>query len=679
MLTAVETYLFRYRALVLGGLALLTLLAGFFALQVSLVSQPERLTPEHHPWIETSNQYLDVQPELRQIFLRLSPGEFEVTPGTAEAVVDAVRASTGLPRDQVSWQAIESLGLIVAATLPRDPAPDAIVLQRLRADLEWTKSEQGIEIDLGGLPIRQIDVAHAARAAFWFFGLGLLVTSLAVFAYARSLRLTALAVLASLISVVWQLAIMQIFGLALDPVLLLIPFVVYSIGLSHGMQQINVIAKEICHGALPIEAARHSFRRLAPPGLLALVTDLAGFITLLIVPVSLVRDMAALAAIGIALKIISNLIMLPLVASYLSFSEDYVERMNRALVARLSLLQKIGSLFQLRTGWVIILLAVAVLAAGGWLASHRTTGPVVLSSQGPLGVEQAAWVDQLALDRFSLFVLAPANSCNDAVLRARLERVVSRLGDIAPTMAIGGQASGAAYLNERSLAGSACAVFPVISFGAISDARMMHDLALEARVISGEEPSDIVLAGGTLGRAAAAADTVARLELPSFVAIFGIIALIVFASYRDWRAVVCCVVPLLVALMIGYSALVLTGKQLTLASLPILVLAVGIGVDYAFYFYNRLRSHLARHFTMGDAFSQAMEEAGAAVIVTGTTISLGTLVWLVSPLSLQAEMGALLAVVFMANMIVAVTLLPALAIVLDRFFPRSLKPGAVRP
>lgn len=679
MLTAIEQFLFQYRAMILGGLALITVIASFFASQISLTSDPARLVPENHPWIETSQEFLDLQPELRQVFLRLRPGDSDVTPGTAEAVIDAVRASTGLPRDQLDWLVIDEAGLVVAATLPRDAAPDAVVLERLRRDLEWTEDEQGISIDLAGLPVRQVEAGYAARSAFWFFGLGLLITSLAVFAYSRSVRLTTLAVLASLVSVVWQLAIMQVFGLSLDPVLLLIPFVVYAIGLSHGMQQINVISQDVCRGASAMEAARGSFRRLAPPGLLAFVTDLAGFITLLIVPVSLVRDMAALAAIGIALKIISNLIMLPLIASYLSFSEDYVERMNRALAKRLAMVQRIGSLFQLRTGWIIILAALVVLVAGGWLAMSRTTGAVVLNSQGPFGVQEAEWAGSLSLDRFSLFVSGPANSCDDADMRLRLGTIAQRMNEISPSMALGDTPPVSAYITDRNLAGPACAVFPVISFVDASDGQTRAQLLHEALAFASEAPQDVRLVGGTVGRATAAGNTVAQLELPSFVAIFTIIAVIVFASYRDFRAVICCVVPLAVATVIGYCALVLSGMSLTLVSLPILVLAVGIGVDYAFYFYNRLRTHLAKHFNMADAFSQAMEEAGAAVIVTGTTISLGTLVWLLSPLSLQAEMGALLAVVFLANMIVAVTLLPALAIVLDHLFPRRLKTGAVRP
>ncbi len=679
MLTAIERFLFQYRAYVLGGLAVITLLAAFSAAQIRLTSDPSRLVPEHHPWIEASEQYLDLQPERRQVFVRLVAGDAEVTPGTAEAVIDAVRVSTGLPRDRIDWQVIDGVGVVLAATLPRHAAPDANVLDQLQRDLAQTEREQGIGLELAGLPLRQVKAVDAARKAFWFFGLGLMVTSVAVFLYARSVRLTALAVLASLVSVIWQLAIMQVFGLTLDPVILLIPFVVYAIGLSHGMQQINVIAQDVCRGTSAFDAARHSFRRLAPPGLLAFVTDLAGFVTLLIVPVSLVRDMAALAAIGIALKIISNLIMLPLIASYFSFSEGYVERMNRSLARRLVIVQRVGALFQLRTGWIIIVMAGVILVAGGWLATGRTTGAVEMNAQGPFGTEAPEWAEALSLDRFSLFVLAPANSCEDANLRTQLGEMAQRMNVIAPSMALGDAPPGSAYVSARGLAGPACAVFPVVSFADQSDGQLVGALASEAQSIAAEQPDSIILAGGTVGRAAAVADTVAQLELPSFAAIFGIIALIVFVSYRDLRAVVCCVVPLAVASVIGYAALVLSGKQLTLVSLPILILAVGIGVDYAFYFYSRLRVHLAKHFDMVDAFSQAMEEAGAAVIVTGTTIALGTLMWLFSPLSLQAEMGALLAVVFLANMIVAVTLLPALAVVLDHLFPRRLAMGAVRP
>ena len=109
---------------------------------------------------------------------------------------------------------------------------------------------------------------------------------------------------------------------------------------------------------------------------------------------------------------------------------------------------------------------------------------------------------------------------------------------------------------------------------------------------------------------------------------------------------------------------------MTVATLPVMVLAVGIGVDYAFYIYNRLQLYLADGMAIVPAFRAALSETGIATIFTAITLSIGVATWVFSPLKFQADMGLLLAFMFMLNMVMAITLLPALAVVIDTVIPR---------
>jgi predicted RND superfamily exporter protein len=109
---------------------------------------------------------------------------------------------------------------------------------------------------------------------------------------------------------------------------------------------------------------------------------------------------------------------------------------------------------------------------------------------------------------------------------------------------------------------------------------------------------------------------------------------------------------------------------LTVATLPVMVLAVGIGVDYAFYIYNRLQMHLAAGQDIVSAFKLALREVGVATVFTALTLSVGVATWSFSPLKFQADMGLLLTFMFMVNMIMAITLLPAIAVLLDTLIPR---------
>ena len=139
---------------------------------------------------------------------------------------------------------------------------------------------------------------------------------------------------------------------------------------------------------------------------------------------------------------------------------------------------------------------------------------------------------------------------------------------------------------------------------------------------------------------------------------------------RDWRAIVACCLPLTLATFLGYWFMKALDIGLTVATLPVMVLAVGIGVDYAFYIYNRLQLYLAEGLPVEAAFKRALLETGNATIFTALTLSVGVATWAFSDLKFQADMGLLLAFMFMTNIVMAITLLPALAVVIDTLIPR---------
>jgi len=122
------------------------------------------------------------------------------------------------------------------------------------------------------------EVAREAQSALWFFLLAFAITAAAALAYTRSLLLASLAVGCSLFSLIWQFGVMGAAGLNLNPLALIIPFLAYAIGVSHGVQQINLISAGVAKGLSGYDAARASFRRLLWPGGSALITAIAGFL-----------------------------------------------------------------------------------------------------------------------------------------------------------------------------------------------------------------------------------------------------------------------------------------------------------------------------------------------------------------------------------------------------------------
>jgi uncharacterized protein len=93
----------------------------------------------------------------------------------------------------------------------------------------------------------------------------------------------------------------------------------------------------------------------------------------------------------------------------------------------------------------------------------------------------------------------------------------------------------------------------------------------------------------------------------------------------------------------------------------VVALGVGIGVDYALYVLSILLVELRKGVALPDAYRRSLQFTGRVVMLTGVTLAVGVATWALSPIKFQADMGLLLAFMFIVNMVGALVLLPALA------------------
>ena len=153
-----------------------------------------------------------------------------------------------------------------------------------------------------------------------FFAIAALIATAIIYAYTRCVRSTALVIACSLVAVVWQLGLVALFGFELDPFSILVPFLVFAIGVSHGAQKMNGIMQDIGRGTHKLVAARYTFRRLFLAGLTALLADAVGFAVLMVIDIPVIHDLALTASIGVAVLIFTNLLLLPVLLSYTGVS-----------------------------------------------------------------------------------------------------------------------------------------------------------------------------------------------------------------------------------------------------------------------------------------------------------------------------------------------------------------------
>ena len=582
--------------------------------------------------------------------------------------------------------------------------------EQLRAQFE----DADFEIQIIGF-VKQIgDIAEQGKAAVPFFILAFFLTAAAVYWYCRSAQLTLLPLACSLVSLVWQFGTLRLLGYGLDPLAILVPFLVFAIGVSHGVQQINYIVREIAHGKTSMQAARASFSGLLIPGTLALVTAFVSFITLVLVPIPMIQELAITASIGVGYKIITNLIMLPVAASYVRVSPDYARQAMLQRERRSQWLHGVARLAEPgRAAWVtlggLLVLGLAIWGSQGRHVGSLEPGAPELRADARFNQDAAAIVAgfNVGLDWLTVVIATEQNACENASMIQLVDDLGWALKQVPGVVAVESAATVGkefvAALNEgnpkmaslprdgRGIGGimlslpktqgirsADCSMQAVNLYLTDHKATTIKAVLQAVKAFSAANQLDgvaIRLASGNAGVAGATNEVLEESELPMMLYVYACIVALVFLTYRDWRAVLSCCLPLTVATWIGYWFMKELNIGLTVATLPVMVLAVGIGVDYAFYIYNRFQLHLAAGQSTAKAVEHAILETGIATIFTALTLTVGVATWSFSQLKFQADMGKLLAFMFMINMVMAMTLLPAFAVTLDRLFPRR---GPVR-
>ena len=570
-------------------------------------------------------------------------------------------------------------------------------------------ADAGYEIQIIGFAKQIGDIADGATAVLGFCAIALLLTALAVYWYCHSVRFTVLLIACSLTSLVWQFGTLKLLGFGLDPLAVLVPFLVFAIGVSHGVQQVNFIVREIAHGHSSYVAARRSFSGLLIPGVLALITAFVSFVTLLLIPIPMVRELAITASLGVAYKIVTNLILLPVAASCFNFKRVYADSALKRGERRAAWLRGLARIAQPRYAGATVAVTLVVFALAAWQSRDRVIGTLQpgapelrADARFNRDATSIAGNYDVGLDWLTVAIESSGKACDEpavgqyeddftAAMRtepgvvsvqsysAMLRTYNQGYNEGYPKMnvvPIAPENYGAESVDVARVKGfmkSDCSMTAVHLFLSDHKATTINRIleAVKQYRASHVFPGiNVRLAAGNAGVLAATNEEVETSELPMMLYVYAAILILVFFAYRDWRAMLACCLPLSVATFIGYWFMKELQIGLTVATLPVMVLAVGIGVDYAFYIYNRLQVHLAGGQTIVKAVQHAMLEVGVATIFTAITLAIGVATWSFSALKFQADMGKLLAFMFLVNLLMAMTALPALASLLERWFPR---------
>ncbi|MGV7207639.1 efflux RND transporter permease subunit [Oxalobacteraceae bacterium A2-2] len=576
---------------------------------------------------------------------------------------------------------------------------DYAALSSSLEDLRRKYDAQNVTLHITGFAKVVGDLLEGLRQIVLFFAASILIASAALYWYTRCVRSTVLVVLCSVVAVVWQLGALPVMGYGLDPYSVLVPFLVFAIGMSHGAQKMNGIMQDIGRGTHRLVAARYTFRRLFMAGLTALLCDAVGFAVLMLIDIKVIRDLAAVASIGVAVLVFTNLILLPVLLSYLGVSERAARRSLETELAEPGRMWRGLAAFTQRR-WALAALAVSLLlGAGGYVLSLQLKtgdldpGAAELRADSRYNRDQAYIVANYAAssDVFAVMVKAPDGACSayDTLMKVdALEWQLRQLPGVEITNSLSllnrrvmsGMNEGSLKWYEllrnqtslnmvtagapRGLYNDSCSLLTLYAY--LQD----HKADTLARVVDTVErfaaannSKDVrfELAAGSAGIEAATNIVVRDASRAMLYWVYGAVILLCLVTFRSWRAVVCAVLPLMLTSILCEALMVVLGIGVKVATLPVIALGVGIGIDYALYVMSIMLSRMRAGDSLEQAYASALRFTGRVVLLTGVTLAVGVATWALSPIKFQADMGILLAFMFLWNMAGALILLPALA------------------
>ncbi len=577
--------------------------------------------------------------------------------------------------------------------------------KQLESQVRALQSEQ-IKIHIIGFAKLVGDMIDGLYDVMAYFAFSVLIASALVLFYTRCLRSTLLLVFCAMLGVIWLLGLLRVLGFVLDPYSILVPFLIFAIGLSHGAQKMNGIMQDVGRGTHKYIAARYTFRRLFMAGLTALLVNIVGFAVLMIIDIPVIRDMALTTSLGVAILIFTKLFLIPVLLSYFGVSPAAARRSVRTAAQ----LEAGGSPMQTVRNWLIrlterrratVTLCVAFVLAGIGLSVGQQVKFGDLNPGAPeLRPESrynrdVAFVSQnygLSTDQFVVMLKTPLGECTNFASLAEADRLSARLRELpgvqttfSPADGVRLASSGLFEGNPKwmtiprndsnrtqafnmfstdrpELADRSCGITPIVAYLKDHKAATLDRVVEEVEAYGAEfntSNRQFMLAAGSAGIEATTNIVVKRSFWTLHFVLYGAVALLCFITFRSWRAVVVALVPLIITSILCEALMVMLDIGIKVATLP--VIAVGVGVDYALYLLSVQLGMQRQGVPLAQSYATSLDFVGRIVALIGWTMAAGVLPWIWSPIKFQADMGILLGFMFIWNMLGALVLIPALS------------------
>jgi predicted RND superfamily exporter protein len=584
------------------------------------------------------------------------------------------------------------------------------IFPQIQHILDASSIRDKVELQMIGEPILYGWVAHYLGETVSIALLSLMAMLVLLFMITRTWRGTLLPLIAGLVSAIWALGIGAILGYNFDPLFIVVAFIITARAFSHSVQLITrfddlAVGEKIN----PRHAAQESMRELFRPGMLGLWADAGAILCVILTPIPLMHKVAIIGSIWVLTITISAVILTPVLLSWIKAPDRYIHPLR---------LGGILSVFTRSATWVVTTrarYAVAPLAGlllVGLLAetTHLTVGDA--SAGSPILWQDSAFnvastqVNRRYPGSEQMFIAIEGDQ-PDALKRTEVldwmmqfQRYMERQPEIGGTVSLADVVTEVRRnLHEgnpryRELGGSALENGELLNFylqgsspgdlnqytdvqfqnGAVT--MFFHDHKGETlrqaiynagRFIGENElpHAKALLAGGVLGNIAAVNEILLRDQVGAIALAFLVVVLCCLVGYRSSVSGIFFIIPVFISNVVTFAFMAWHGIGMSISTLPVVALGIGLGVDYAFYIVDGIKEHLENNplATPEDAVRQSLGSAGRGVILTALVLAAGVLLWSWSSLRFQAEMGILIGIWLLTSAFTALYVMPSLALV----------------
>lgn len=634
------------------------------------------------------------------------PGDFDGSPQSIGEVKRNI-ARAGIMGDLVAND--EKSAAIIVPLLDKNPETG----ERLNYTELGDKLENIREKFAGDDPNKSIHIIGFAKligdlieglfSVMVFFAVAVAIATALLFWYTRCLRSTLMVIACTLVAVVWQMGILATLGYELDPFSILVPFLVFAIGVSHGAQKLNGVLQDIGRGNHRYVAARYTFRALFLAGVTALLSDGVGFAVLMIIQIQVIQDLAVTASIGVLVLIFTNLILTPIILSYTGVGVTAGKRASQPhkSMTEMHILWRFLLSFTKRgPATAAIIVSVVLAGVGLYVAQDLQIGDLdpgapELRADSRYNKDVAFMIENYSVstDVFAVIVKTPADGCvnheslslaNELEWRMRQVKGVEdirglnvRTRDIMMGINEGFPKWHSLFRNQDTVnyavnelvtleyVDVGCSIWPMLIYLADHKAETLKQVVEALETFNADwgenATAEFLGAAGSAGFEAATNVVVEKANREMLYYVYAAVIVLCMLTFRSVPGVICAVLPLMLTSILCEALMVWLGIGVKVATLPVIALGVGIGVDYALYVLTVILAKQKQGMDLTTAYYETLNFTGRVVALIGVTLAAGVITWAASPIKFQADMGILLTFMFIWNMFGALILMPALA------------------